>query len=142
MYDISACYEAHSVAEAISLMKDHSSARIIAGGSDLLIQIRDGKLAGTELISIHDIEELKGVRCDECGVIHIGALTSFSHVSANAIIQEKIPVLSEALNQVEALRSAILVQSVEISATDHLLQIRRQLFLHLMRRLRLRGRRK
>ena len=86
MYDISACYEAFSVAEAISLMKEYPQARIIAGGSDLFIQIRDGRLSGVELISIHEIDELKGVSLDECGVIRIGALTSFSHVASSPVI--------------------------------------------------------
>ncbi len=100
MYDISACYEAFSVAEAISLMKEYPQARIIAGGSDLFIQIRDGRLSGVELISIHEIDELKGVSLDECGAIRIGALTSFSHVASSPVIKERIPVLGEAVSTV------------------------------------------
>ena len=44
MFDIAALYEAASVAEAIELRRAHPEARLIAGGSDLLVKIRDGKL--------------------------------------------------------------------------------------------------
>ena len=40
MYDIKALYEAESVADAIRLMQEHPEAQIIAGGSDVLVQIR------------------------------------------------------------------------------------------------------
>ena len=46
MYDIRALYEANSVPHAIELLRAHPEARIIAGGSDVLVQMREGKLAG------------------------------------------------------------------------------------------------
>ena len=48
MYDIEAYYEANTVEEANALLSEHPGARIICGGSDVLIKIREGKLAGTE----------------------------------------------------------------------------------------------
>ena len=52
MYDIKALYEAASVEEAVALRTAHPDARITAGGSDVQIKMREGKLAGAELISI------------------------------------------------------------------------------------------
>ena len=40
------------------LLKEHPDARIISGGSDVLIKIREGRMAGTSLVSIRDIEEI------------------------------------------------------------------------------------
>ena len=100
MYDIKALYEAESVADAIRLMQEHPEAQIIAGGSDVLVQIREGKRAGVELVSIYGIDALRGVSYDEEGAIRIGSLTSFSHIAADPIIQEKIPVLGEAVSLV------------------------------------------
>ncbi|MBQ5986466.1 MAG: FAD binding domain-containing protein, partial [Clostridia bacterium] len=51
MYDIKALYEAASVEDAIALLTAHPDAKIIAGGSDVLIKLREGKLAGCELVS-------------------------------------------------------------------------------------------
>jgi len=100
MYDIKALYEAESVADAVRLMQEHPDAQIIAGGSDVLVQIREGKRAGVELVSIYGIDALRGVSYDEEGAVRIGSLTSFSHIAADPIIQEKIPVLGEAVSLV------------------------------------------
>lgn len=100
MYDIKALYEAGSVEEAIALLQQHPKARIIAGGSDVLVQIREGRRAGVELVSIYGIDALRGVTCDGDGMIRIGSLTSFSHIAKSPIIREKIAVLGEAVSQV------------------------------------------
>ena len=100
MYDIKALYEAQSVQEAVSLRLEHPDAHIIAGGSDVLIKMREGKLAGCELISIYGIDALRGVTLEEDGTIRIGSLTSFSHITKSPIIQKHINVLGEAVDQV------------------------------------------
>ena len=82
MYDIKALYEASSVEDAIKLRLEHPDAQILAGGSDVLVQIREGKRAGKELISIYMIDEMRGVSLDDNGDIRIGSLTSFSHPSS------------------------------------------------------------
>ena len=46
MYDIKALYEAESVQDAIRLLQEHPEAQILAGGSDVLVQIREGRRAG------------------------------------------------------------------------------------------------
>ena len=61
MYDMKALYEAESVENAIALRLEHPEAQIIAGGSDVLVQMREGKRAGKELISIYGLDELRGV---------------------------------------------------------------------------------
>ena len=100
MYDIKALYEAESVSHAITLLKDHPQAQIIAGGSDVLVQIREGRRAGAELVSIYRLDELRGVTMEEDGTIRIGSLTSFSHITRDSIIQEYINVLGEAVDMV------------------------------------------
>lgn len=100
MYDIKALYEANSVKEAIELRIAHPEAQIIAGGSDVLVQIREGKRAGKELISIYTIDEMRGIRLDENEAIRIGSLTSFSHITNDPIIQKYINVLGEAVDMV------------------------------------------
>ena len=64
MYDIKALYEAQSVADAVRLRLEHPQAQIIAGGTDVLVQMREGKRAGAELISIYGLYELRGVSLD------------------------------------------------------------------------------
>lgn len=62
MYDIENYYQAESVKDAVRLLNEHPDARIISGGSDVLIKIREGKFAGTSLVSIHGIKEIQGVK--------------------------------------------------------------------------------
>lgn len=100
MYDIENYYNASTIKEAVTLLKEHPDARIISGGSDVLIKIREGKMAGTSLVCIRDIKEIKGISLMESGDIYIGAGTTFSHVTSDPIIQEYIPVLGEAVDQV------------------------------------------
>lgn len=100
MYDILNYEEAHSVSEAISLLQAHPKARLIAGGSDLLIKIREGKMPAAELISIHGIRELKGIELDPEGKILIGSGATFSDIAAHPLIREHVPVLGEAVDQV------------------------------------------
>ena len=98
MYDIKELYEAQSVQDAIRLRMEHPDAHVIAGGSDVLVQIREGKRAGLELISIYTIDDLRGVSIDEDGAIRMGSLTSFSHITSDPIIQKYVGVLGEAVD--------------------------------------------
>ena len=100
MYDIKALYEAESVPDAIRLRLEHPEAQIIAGGSDVLVQMREGKRAGKELISIYMLDDLRGVSLDEDDNIRIGSLTSFSHITRDPIIQQYCSALGEAVDQV------------------------------------------
>ena len=100
MYDMKALYEAESVQNAVELRLAHPEAQIIAGGSDVLVQMREGKRAGKELISIYGLDELRGVSIDADENIRIGSLTSFSHITRDPIIQKYINVLGEAVDMV------------------------------------------
>lgn len=100
MYDIKALYEAESVEHAVRLLMEHPEAQIIAGGSDVLVQMREGKRAGKELVSIYGLDEMRGVSYEADGAIRIGSLTSFSHITRDPIIQKHINVLGEAVDMV------------------------------------------
>ena len=100
MYDMKALYQAKSVADAVALRVAHPEAQIIAGGSDVLVQMREGKRAGVELISIYGLDELRGVTMEDDGTLRIGSLTSFSHITRDPLIQKYINVLGEAVDQV------------------------------------------
>ena len=97
MFDIEDIFEAESPSHAVELLRQYPGAKIIAGGSDVLIHIRSGKLAGCTLISLQKIDELRGVSIDDNGAIRIGSLMSFSHVADDHVIQNLFPTLAEAV---------------------------------------------
>jgi xanthine dehydrogenase FAD-binding subunit len=100
MYDFNTLYEAKSVEEALNLKKEHPQALFLAGGSDILISIREGKLAGCDLISIYGLDELRGVCMEEDGTLLIRPLTSFTNITMHPLIKKHVPVLGEAVDQV------------------------------------------
>ena len=100
MYDMAALYQAADVQDAIRLRLEHPEAQIIAGGTDVLVQMREGKRAGKALISIQRCDEMRGVTIDEEENIRIGSLTSFTHITNDPIIQRYINVLGEAVDMV------------------------------------------
>ena len=100
MYDIAKYEEAYTVEEAISLLQANPKAVLISGGSDVLIKLHEGRMPEAELVSIHGIPELKGVKMEEDGTLVIGSGTSFTQVTRSPIIQQHIPVLGEAVDMV------------------------------------------
>lgn len=97
MYDIERIHKAASVDDAIAALAADPQALVIAGGTDVLIKIREGKLAGCRLVSIHGLNcELEGVTRQENGDLAIGPLTTFKGVTYSDVIRTYLPVLGEA----------------------------------------------
>lgn len=93
MLDFKNIYEAKSIEEAISILKEKPDAWIIAGGTDTVIAMRDGKFIDRDLISINGIKELEGISLDTDRNIHIKPNTTFRQIADNSIIKEYIPYL-------------------------------------------------
>lgn len=100
MYDIETFYQAHSIADAVEALVRTENPVILAGGTDVLIQIREGKLAGRNVVSIFGIPELKGIEIDNAGTIRIKPLTTFTELTESPIIQKHLPMLAYAADQV------------------------------------------
>lgn len=100
MYDIENIYEAVDIQDAIKALVENPSAIPLAGGTDILIKIREGKLAGKSFVSLHHIDSLKGITRDEQGNIMIRPLTTFSHITYHPLIKTYLPMLGKAVDQV------------------------------------------
>ena len=96
MFDINELKEAETLEEALKLLNENNNFKIICGGTDILIKLRHGKMESVNLLSIRNIDCLKGIKLLEDNTISIGAVTNFSEIFRNEIINEKIPILSEA----------------------------------------------
>lgn len=107
MYDFKNLYEPKTVREALELRKEHPEALVLAGGSDILIQIREGKLAGCDLISIFALDELRGICLEDDGTLLIRPLASFTDVVMHPLIKKHMPVLGEAVEQIGGPQSGI-----------------------------------
>ncbi|MHA6261321.1 FAD binding domain-containing protein [Sporosarcina sp. CAU 1771] len=91
---------AESVKQAIELLsKSDGEAKIIAGGHSLLPLMKFRLTEPGQLVDISRISELKGVKIKGDRVV-VGAMTTHFEVANDPIVNEKIPVLSEAAAQI------------------------------------------
>lgn len=86
-----------SVCEVMDRLDGES--RLIAGGSDLLPQLKYGVINPKRLIDLGRVEALRQVREAEDG-IHIGAASALSDLAENPLIAEKLPALAAAVRNV------------------------------------------
>ncbi|MFC1901736.1 FAD binding domain-containing protein [Chloroflexota bacterium] len=86
-----------SVAEAIPLLLQYGGeSRIIAGGTDLLVQMKNKMALPDFLINIGGISDLKYINYDAISGINIGALTTIDAIEDSSLIQSKFGVLAQA----------------------------------------------
>ncbi len=95
MFDIQQYRRAESVAQAVALLGENPAARLIAGGTDVLVKLRHFNDQFGQLVGIHDLPELK--RVELCGSkLFLGAGLTFSETIDQPLVQEHLPVLAEA----------------------------------------------
>jgi carbon-monoxide dehydrogenase medium subunit len=93
--------EVESLAEAVKSLTEHDGdVRILAGGTDVLVRMRNGTLAPRCLVSLNRLEELRGIDVLSDGTIRIGALTTMSRVAADPRIGTRYRALAEAAGTV------------------------------------------
>lgn len=91
---------AKTLDEALSFLEENGDrTRIIAGGTDLLVLLRDGKAEADYLLDITRIPGLGYIK-DEANLIKVGTLATHNDVAISPIIREKATVLAEASSQV------------------------------------------
>ncbi|RLG82607.1 MAG: xanthine dehydrogenase family protein subunit M [Thermoprotei archaeon] len=89
-------YKPQTLDEALRLLNELDDAKVMAGGTDLLIDMRIGRLRPKNIIDINDLNELRHI-VDEGKYIHIGALTRLQELIDSEIVREKLPILYEAI---------------------------------------------
>ena len=88
--------EAQSVDEAVALLSAQpGAARIIAGGTDLLSEIKEGVVTPGQLVSLSEIAGLNGISETDDGLT-IGAMTTIADVAAHPVVRSRYTTLAEA----------------------------------------------
>jgi xanthine dehydrogenase YagS FAD-binding subunit len=87
--------EAFDLKEAIVLLQQ-PGAEALAGGTDLLGELKRGIRSPARLISIKNLSRLRQIRSWKDGGITIGALTPVNEILEHPAVKERFPVLSQA----------------------------------------------
>lgn len=84
-----------NLTEAFKLLRELKEARIVAGGTDLFVDIKQDLIDAGDIISLHKIEELKGIRKKDKR-IRIGAMVTAQDIISDSLIDQYIPALADA----------------------------------------------
>lgn len=89
-------HEATSLAQASSLMARFSpDARLLAGGTDLLVDLKTNRVSVRHVVSINRIDRLRGILTDDSG-LRIGALTTANQLASSPIVRERFAAILDA----------------------------------------------
>lgn len=85
-----------SLDQALSLLDQQTA--VVAGGTDLHPRRRQRLLTAPRLVSLRDIESLRGVRWHDDGAIEIGAMTTLSAFAA--AMRSRLPFVTAAIEMI------------------------------------------
>ena len=93
-----------SVEEALAMLAEREGrARLMAGGTDLVIELTEGRRAADCLVDITRIPELGRIALED-GMIVLGANVTHRQASESPLIRERATVLAQACQAVGALQ--------------------------------------
>lgn len=91
---------ARSVDEAVSLLASETGAALIAGGTDLVVKMKDGVARPRALVAIDSLPELCSIEWRDAEGLWVGAGATHAQVMASAAVRERAPLLAAACSTV------------------------------------------
>jgi CO/xanthine dehydrogenase FAD-binding subunit len=86
--------------ELLRIMAENKDrATVIAGGTNLIPDMRDGVKKPQLLVDIGDLNELAGIGLED-NSITIGAATTIAEIAESPVIREHLPILSKAAGEI------------------------------------------
>jgi len=91
-------FNVNSIDQALDILSERGDrARIVAGATDLMLEIERGIRTGIDtLVDISRIPGLDQIHLDEDGLIHLGPLVTHNHCVTSKLIREKAYPLAQA----------------------------------------------
>lgn len=97
-----------TVQEAVAVLAKHGpAARILAGGTDLIVQAREGRRDVAVMVDVKGIADLTSVTLNADGSLRVGAAASCTKLYRNADVKRRFPCLVD---------SASVIGSVQVQA--------------------------
>src|SRR6266566_2318913 len=96
-------YRPTTIEEAQQILSIHGTAAVYAGGTDLLIRLKNRlKQAPSYLVDIKKIDNLRYIKEDADGGVRIGALTKIAELEESALLARKYPMLVKAIGMISS----------------------------------------
>ena len=93
---------ARDAAHAVALLAEHgSSVRVLAGGTDLLVELKSASRVPRVVVDITRAADMKGIALTDQG-LRIGALVTHAEIMRSTLIRETIPALAAAAHTIGA----------------------------------------
>ncbi len=90
-----------SVAEAVEALRANPGARVLAGGTDIVPNLKYGMYDTRHLVALRGLSrELRYVREAESGDLLLGALCTIDELAASERIRTRLPALADACGQI------------------------------------------
>ena len=97
--------EPNSVDEALQMLVElGDDAKILAGGTAVVLMYSQRLIAPTHLISLGQIEDLDYIRHEPGIGLRIGALTTHRTVECSSLVRDKYPIVADTFHQVANVR--------------------------------------
>jgi len=95
---------AETLDEALDfLWRNASETAVLAGGTDLLVELREGNLRCRHILDVSCIPDLKSVHASGTE-LHLGSCVTFSEIAASPEVQHLVPVLKLASRTIGSLQ--------------------------------------
>jgi carbon-monoxide dehydrogenase medium subunit len=91
---------AQSIEHVSELLKKGKDARLLLGGTDVFVQMRDGAISSPLLIDVKHLPGLGAIRRNSDGSMQIGAAVTLNTIAANADVVKSFAPLAEAARSV------------------------------------------
>jgi len=93
-------FEPRSTSKLLTLVNRYkTSAKLIAGGTDLLPEMKRGTIAPTVLVSLRDIRELRRISYHPKKGLFVGAATTIHEIETSPVLKEIYPLLVQAASR-------------------------------------------
>ena len=89
-----------SLAEAYALLGNGKRSQFLAGGTDIIVQLRERRKSCDQLIDLKHIPDLMGFRFESDGGLSIGAATPCAELYEDSEIQRRLPGLVDAASPI------------------------------------------
>ena len=90
---------AKELTTALAALREHDDARLIQGGTDLMVEINFNHVKPTTMVSLRDVEELRMIRTNTAGIMTIGSGVPYSVIEGEPVLSA-IPALAQAARTV------------------------------------------